>query len=78
MTMSASNVEVQTAQLLLEKLGVTLEDLIAAQSKRPMPTFAEYVPIVYAAIPPNRTRDLYSSYWNRIVEMWPSRRLDYH
>lgn len=76
MTMSASNVEVQTAQLLLEKLGVTLEDLIAAQSKRPMPTFAEYVPIVYAAIPPNRTRDLYSSYWNRIVEMWPSRRLD--
>ncbi|MBF6302930.1 site-specific integrase [Nocardia amamiensis] len=76
MTMSASNVEVQTAQLLLERLGVTLEDLMAAQSKRLVPTFAEYVPIVYAAMPPGRTRDLYSSYWNRIVKLWPDRRLD--
>lgn len=52
MTSPASSIEVQTAQLLLERLGVSLEDLIAAQSKRAVPTFAEYVPVVSAAMPP--------------------------
>ncbi len=76
MTPSASSVEVQTAQLLLKRLGVSLEDLMTAQPKRSVPTFAEYVPVVYAAMPPGVTRKNYMSYWRRIVEVWPDRRLD--
>ncbi|MBF6206116.1 hypothetical protein IU483_18755 [Streptomyces gardneri] len=59
MTPSASSAEVQTAQLLLERLGVSLEDLTSAQSKRTVPTFAEYVPVVYTAMPPGVTRENY-------------------
>ncbi|MBF6340904.1 site-specific integrase [Nocardia abscessus] len=76
MTPSASSVEVQTAQLLLERLGVSLEDLMSAEPKRTIPTFAEYVSVVYAAMPPGVTRKNYMSYWKRIVEAWPDRRLD--
>ncbi|MEW1739676.1 site-specific integrase [Nocardia beijingensis] len=76
MTLSASSAEVQTAQLLLERLGVSLEDLTSAQSKRAVPTFAEYVPVVYAAMPPGVTRENYKCYWRKIVAAWPDRRLD--
>ncbi|MFD8249193.1 tyrosine-type recombinase/integrase [Nocardia sp. NPDC059691] len=71
-----SSVEVQTAQLLLERLGVSLEDLVSAQSRRTVPTFAEYVPVVHAAMSPGATRDNYMSYWKKVVEVWPDRRLD--
>ena len=40
-----------------------------------MPTFAEYVPAVSAAVTAG-TRRAYGSYWNRIVEHWGTRRLD--
>ncbi len=40
-----------------------------------MPTFAEYVPVVAAAVS-NGTRRAYGSYWNTVVEHWGSRRLD--
>ena len=40
-----------------------------------MPTFAEYVPVVAAAVSPG-TRRAYGSYWNRILEHWGTRRLD--
>ena len=40
-----------------------------------MPTFAEYVPVVSAAVSAG-TRRAYGSYWNRIVEHWGARRLD--
>ncbi|MGW5221326.1 tyrosine-type recombinase/integrase [Nocardia sp. NPDC004085] len=76
MTSPASSIEVQTAQLLLERLGVSLEDLISAQSKRAVPTFAEYVPVVSAAMPPGGTRATYMPYWKKIVAVWPDRRLD--
>jgi len=40
-----------------------------------VPTFAEYVPVVAAAVS-NGTRRAYGSYWNRVIEHWGSRRLD--
>ena len=40
-----------------------------------VPTFAEYVPVVSAAVSAG-TRRTYGSYWNRIVEHWGARRLD--
>nr|WP_211247458.1 site-specific integrase [Cryptosporangium arvum] len=40
-----------------------------------VPTFAEYVPVVAAAVGAG-TRRVYGSYWNRVVEQWGARRLD--
>ena len=40
-----------------------------------MPTFAEYVPVVSAAVS-DGTRRAYGSYWNRVIEQWGDRRLD--
>jgi integrase/recombinase XerC len=34
-----------------------------------VPTFAEYVPVVSAAVT-DVTRRAYGSYWNRVVEHW--------
>ena len=39
-----------------------------------VPTFAEYVPVVSAAVSAGPGR-AYGSYWNRIVEHWGARRL---
>jgi integrase/recombinase XerC len=40
-----------------------------------VPTFAEYVPVVSAAVT-GGIRKAYGSHWNRLVEQWGSRRLD--
>jgi hypothetical protein len=40
-----------------------------------VPTFAEYVPVVSAAVSAG-TRRAYGSYWNRVVDQWGGRRLD--
>jgi len=51
-------------------------DLVAVPRDRAvMPTFAEYVPVVSAAVSAG-TRRAYGSYWDRIVEHWGARRLD--
>lgn len=69
--------EVEAALLVLAKLGVSPADLAAgaAASRPPVPTFAEFVPQVAAAITPG-TLKAYGSYWDRVVEQWGSRRLD--
>jgi site-specific recombinase XerD len=68
--------DVEAARLLLQRLGVSPADLLAGPSQRPpVPTFAEYIPIVSAAVSAG-TRRVYSSYWNRILEQWGGRRLD--
>ena len=36
-----------------------------------MPTFAEYVPVVSAAVT-DGTRRAYGSYWNRLIGHWAS------
>src|SRR5205823_3779440 len=45
------------------------------QDRRLVPTFAEYVPVVSAAVTAG-TRRAYGSYWNRIVSHWGGRHLD--
>jgi hypothetical protein len=45
------------------------------QPRTRVPTFAEYVPVVSAAVSAG-TRRAYGSYWNRVVEHWGDRRLD--
>ena len=62
------------AALLLERMGLSPADLAALpQDRRPVPTFAEYVPVVSAAVTAG-TRRAYGSYWNRIVSHWGGRR----
>src|SRR6266576_5599554 len=57
-------------------MGLSPADLVAAPRDRAVvPTFAEYVPVVSAAVTAG-TRRAYGSYWNRIVEHWGTRRLD--
>ena len=67
---------VDAALLVLERMGLSPADLAGVpQSRRPVPTFAEYVPVVSAAVS-DGTRRAYGSYWNRVVEHWGGRRLD--
>src|SRR5260370_15112169 len=67
--------EVDAALVLLERLGLSPADLVAVPRDRPaVPTFAEYVPVVSAAVTAG-TRRAYGSYWNRVVEHWGGRRL---
>jgi len=68
---------VDAALVLLDQMGLTPADLAAAPQgdRLPVPTFAEYVPVVSAAVSAG-TRRAYGSYWNRVVEHWGGRRLD--
>jgi hypothetical protein len=62
--------------VVLERMGPSPADLVAVPRDRAVvPTFAEYVPVVSAAVSAG-TRRAYGSYWNRIVEHWGARRLD--
>jgi integrase/recombinase XerC len=67
---------VQAALLVLEQMGLSAADLTAVPRDRAtVPTFAEYVPVVSAAVTAG-TRRAYGSYWSRVVEHWGARRLD--
>src|SRR6266567_7299963 len=67
---------VEAALVLLERMGLSLADLTAVpRARKPVPTFAEYVPVVSAAVSAG-TRRAYGSYWNRVVDQWGDRRLD--
>jgi integrase/recombinase XerC len=67
---------VEAALVLLERMGLTPADLAFVPQHRPgVPTFAEYVPVVSAAVSPG-TRRAYGSYWNRVLDQWGTRRLD--
>ena len=67
---------VDAALLMLRQMGLSPGDLVTAPRDRPpVPTFAEYVPVVSAAVTAG-TRRAYGSYWNRIIGHWGERRLD--
>ncbi|MCP2297946.1 Site-specific recombinase XerD [Nocardia amikacinitolerans] len=72
--------EVSAAMVLLRRLGIAPEDLVdaAANSVRAVPTFAEYIPKVIAAMPAGGTRANYVSYWNKLLarEDWRDRPID--
>ena len=75
-TTAPTAADIDAARLLLDRLGVSPSDLLAAAPNRaPAPTFADYIPIVAAAVS-SGTRRVYGSYWNRITEHWGTRRLD--
>ena len=71
-----SSADLDAARLLLTRMGLSPEDLLATPAARPpVPTFHEYIPIVSAAVT-DGTRRVYGSYWNRIDAHWGRRRLD--
>jgi integrase/recombinase XerC len=72
---SAQQAAIEAALLVLEKMGISPADLTAPRERAQLPTFAEYVPVVSAAVTAG-TRRAYGSYWNRIVAQWGERRLD--
>src|SRR5439155_769788 len=64
------------AMLVLERMGLTPADLLAAPAAGPSaPTFAEYIPVVSALVS-DGCRRAYGSYWNRVTGQWGSRRID--
>jgi integrase len=68
--------ELAAARLLLERMGISPAELLEVRAARPpVPTFAEYVPVVAAAVSAG-TRRAYGSYWNRVVRAWGERRID--
>ncbi|MFG1928756.1 tyrosine-type recombinase/integrase [Cryptosporangium sp. NPDC048952] len=72
----ASAAELEAARMLLDRMGIKPADLLAAVAARPpAPTFAEYVPVVSAAVRAG-TRRVYGSYWKKLVFHWGDRRID--
>jgi hypothetical protein len=56
---------VEAALVLLERMGLSPADLAAVpQPREQVPTFAEYVPVVSAAVSAG-THRAYGSYWTR-------------
>ena len=65
--------EIDAARMLLDKLGVTPNDLLHAPAERPgVPSFADYIPHVSDAVSAG-TRRVYGSYWNRVIQAWGPR-----
>ncbi|WP_432049995.1 tyrosine-type recombinase/integrase [Verrucosispora sp. NA02020] len=68
--------ELAAARLLLTRLGVTPEQLVAAPTTPlAVPTFDEYIDRVSEAVTAGTGR-VYGTYWNRVREVWGSRRLN--
>jgi integrase/recombinase XerC len=59
---AAQRAVVEAALVVLERMGLSPADLTAVpQPRKPVPTFAEYVPVVSAAVS-DGTRRAYGSY----------------
>ena len=62
---TGTSADLDAARLLLARMGLSPADLLSTpQDRQPVPTFAEYIPIVSAAVT-DGTRRVYGSYWNR-------------
>ena len=73
---SSQQASIDAALLVLKSMGLSLDDLTSAPRNRPpVPTFAEYVPVVSATLTPATLR-AYGSYWKRVIEQWGDRHLD--
>ena len=67
---------VDAAMLVLERMGLTPADLLAAPAATPTaPVFAEYIPVVSALVS-DGCRKAYGSYWNRVAGQWGCRGID--
>jgi hypothetical protein len=75
-TSKAGQAELAAAQLMLKRMGISPEDLaLTPESRVTVPTFAEYVPVVAAGVTAG-TLKAYGSYWNKVVYVWRSPRVD--
>lgn len=73
MTENAERAEIAAARLMLDKLGVSLADLLATPTEpKYVPTFAEFLPKVRKATSAGSMKT-YGPYWNRLEERWPNR-----
>ncbi len=66
--------EIEAARLLLERLGLTPEQLLAATSFSAVPTFGEYIPRISLSLAPSTLR-VYGTYLQRIEKTWGDRAL---
>jgi hypothetical protein len=74
--LASGSADLEAARLVLARMGLSAADLLAVpQDLARVPTFAEYIPVVAAAVTEG-TRRVYGSYWDRVVAQWGSRRLD--
>jgi integrase len=78
--MSADPGRIATARLLLDQLGVTLDDLNRSDATpivqtSSTPTLASYMPRVIAAAGPGANRT-YGNYWRRMLAAWGDRQLN--
>ncbi len=73
---SPQQAAVDAALLVLKSMGLSPADLAGAPSNRPpVPTFAEYVPVVAATVTKGTLR-AYRPYWRKLVEQWGERPID--
>lgn len=75
---SPARPEVAAALLMLDRMGLSINDLAGAQSAAAaasVPTFAEFVPKLRTMVKPG-TLKAYGTYWNRLLARWPERRID--
>jgi len=74
---SSTRPEVAAALLILERMGLSVDDLAGGQSSALLnvPTFSEFVPKLRLMVKPG-TLKAYGTYWNRLVARWPDRRID--
>ena len=72
-----SNADLEAAALLLARMGVTAEQLLAAAApgRTDVPTFREYIEQLSSAVPAS-TRRAYATYWRRIADEWGDRRIN--
>ena len=71
-----SSADIEAAALLLARMGVTPEQLLAAAPGRTdIPTFREYIEELTTAVPAS-TRRAYATYWRRIADEWGNRRIN--
>lgn len=68
--------DIDAARLLLERIGVTPQQLLRSTANTPpIPTFGDYLDRVSDAVS-SGTRRVYTTYWQRVLDMWRDRRLD--
>ncbi|GAB2992244.1 tyrosine-type recombinase/integrase [Saccharothrix stipae] len=73
----ATKADIDVARALIAHMGIAPEELFAgyASDRPPMPTFAEFLPVVERTVSVG-TRRCYGSYWKKVLAVWSDRRLD--
>ena len=67
--------DLDAMRALMERLDIRPEQLLARVSPAVMPSFAEYIDRVAAAVPAG-SRKVYGPYWRKLAAAWGTRRID--